>query len=87
MPAKKRTRMRKPCEACGYPADARVCRHCLRYYGGPPANAIAGAALARRMAAAKTHEEALAILGELCDYMTTDWPCRDLPRLAYTTNR
>lgn len=68
--------MRKPtvCQACGYPSyNGRVCKACRKFYGGTVENCIAAATLAHRLEGT-THEQAFAILAELCDVIVPDWP-------------
>ena len=72
------------CEACGYASwNGRVCKGCLKFYGPPAENAIAGSALARRMAKCVTFEDTIQALSELCDYMV-HWPMTDMVPLVHT---
>lgn len=67
-------RATKLCEACGYPSYCgRVCKSCKKFYGTTE-DAIAGSALAKRMGAAHSLEDSLAILSELVDVIVPDWP-------------
>lgn len=79
-----RKRKATTCEACGFESwHGRVCRECLRYWGGPASNVLAAVALRRRLDGCHTLEHVGGVLGELCDVLVSDWPGVSLPRLLY----
>lgn len=77
---KRKRRSPTVCQACGCSSyNGRVCRACRKFYGGPPENAIAAAALARR-----AQEVGPAILLELADYIVPDLGSTSLPQLLHS---
>lgn len=73
------------CQACGGRSWAgKVCRPCLRFWGGPAENVLAAVALRVRMERCVTVEDVVREMSGLTDVIVPDWPGVDMAPLVHS---